>query len=387
MSNFTREDIEVRQLTSGEKLNIPVFRYQGTDPKAPSVYLQASLHGSEIQGNAVIYKLMQLFEEVPPLGNVTLVPLCNPYGANQKAGEYTAGRFDPTTGDNWNRLHYHVTDQAKKNQGALDLNSFVENYQAKSWPEIKDLFKKEMKKNIETKLADSRTWGIHYGKSLCLQLQRLACEHDVVLDLHTGPKATQYLYTPEYAVESALQLGFPHILAIPNSFAGAMDEACFAPWVELKQAFSDSGRKDIPIEFEAFTVELGSQEVMDMEFCDLHFKRIRNYLQKKGTLSGHAELPREPLAVCMLKDYKTIHSSTAGLVDYKVAPGTKVKKGDLLMEILNMDNLHEGNQLNSALAQIHAPEDGIVVFHCSSGSVHSGMELLSLMTNYQLKKA
>ena len=55
---------------------------------------------------------------------------------------------------------------------------------------------------------------------------------------------------------------------IPNDFDGAMDEATFCPWWSLQQAFNDLGRKFVMGEGafakESFTVELGSQEQIDL---------------------------------------------------------------------------------------------------------------------------
>ena len=62
MAAFTREDIKVRQLISGQDLEVPVFRFQG-EGKGPDVYIQANIHGAEIQGNAAIYELLKYFQK------------------------------------------------------------------------------------------------------------------------------------------------------------------------------------------------------------------------------------------------------------------------------------------------------------------------------------
>ena len=53
------ELIPIRRLASGETLHLPVFRFEGRNKAAPSAYLQASLHGSEVQGNWVIAELLE----------------------------------------------------------------------------------------------------------------------------------------------------------------------------------------------------------------------------------------------------------------------------------------------------------------------------------------
>ena len=54
-------------------------------------------------------KVVYYFIENPPEGNVTIVPIANPYGLNCKLGEYTLGRFDPVTGDNWNSNYVYLS--------------------------------------------------------------------------------------------------------------------------------------------------------------------------------------------------------------------------------------------------------------------------------------
>ena len=87
-------------------MNVPLYRFIGEKP-GPKVYIQSSIHGAEVQGNVVIYHLIQRLKQMPICGEVILVPNCNPVGTNIKAGEYTLGRFDPVNGTNWNRGYFY----------------------------------------------------------------------------------------------------------------------------------------------------------------------------------------------------------------------------------------------------------------------------------------
>jgi predicted deacylase len=102
----TSKMINLRTLASGASLPLRVYTIKGRDPTAKTAYIQSSMHGSEVQGNAVIAHLLEHFATSPPEGDVVLVPNANPYAVNQKGAEYTMGRFDPTTGDNWNRAYW-----------------------------------------------------------------------------------------------------------------------------------------------------------------------------------------------------------------------------------------------------------------------------------------
>ena len=94
----------VAQNASGRNMNVPIYRMKGARP-GPTVYIQSSIHGAEVQGNVVIYHLIQRLKDMDICGEIILVPNCNPIGTNIKAGEYTLGRFDP--GDVLYRVYKH----------------------------------------------------------------------------------------------------------------------------------------------------------------------------------------------------------------------------------------------------------------------------------------
>jgi predicted deacylase len=58
MSHFIKTQIKVGESVNGQPYTIPVFTVKGKIP-GPKVYIQANLHGAEIQGNAVIYQLLE----------------------------------------------------------------------------------------------------------------------------------------------------------------------------------------------------------------------------------------------------------------------------------------------------------------------------------------
>ena len=101
MTEFSKRVINVGEMASGVSLTIPVYRLTG-DGSGPKVFIQANIHGAEVQGNAVIYQLLEQLQGLKLNGDITLVPYANPVGCNHKNGEYTLGRFDPITGVNCN---------------------------------------------------------------------------------------------------------------------------------------------------------------------------------------------------------------------------------------------------------------------------------------------
>lgn len=374
---FTREDLPVKSLISGHHLSVPVFRYKGQDPRAPKVYIQANVHGAELQGNAVIYELMNYLKTNPAQGDIVLIPQANPYGENLKMGEYTFGRFDPTTGKNWNRGYYETLKH-------IDLDHFVTKHAEDDHETIKNSFKKELKLALEKQIQKYSEFNISTINKLTYTLQEISQDADIVLDLHTGPKAGRYLYSADYQRESARFFGISQNLLIPTDFAGAMDEANFNPWVELKKAFFQVGRDDIPYFVEAYTVELGSEENFSLADGKEDLQMILNYLTYKNVFSGNARDDLNPNQyACLLKDYRTIHTPKGGLIDFKFSPGDKVNKDDVMFETLSFNNILEDKDLDNALTSYTAPADCLIVGRSASCSMHEGMEAYNVMFNYE----
>lgn len=387
MSNiFKKELMHVGEMASGVKLTVPVYSYKCEQHTAPNVYIQANMHGAEVQGNAVIFQLLELFKDCQIQANITLVPYANPIACNHKNGEYTLGRFDPITGVNWNRM-YHFDEEI--------IEPFVEQYLDASEEEIKANFEQVLLDQIENKL-DHNIWGLTTGQRIAYQLQRMAHQADIVLDLHTGPISSKHLYCPEYAISSANYFDIPHTILIPNDFDGAMDEATFCPWWSLQQAFELAGRNFIMGEGafakESFTVELGSQEQINLVEAHQDAMSILSYLQHKGVIADNndsAILPKNFLPqqmtryACFLKDYKALYSPMGGMVDYLAEFGKPLAAGEPLARILRMDNYNaESSEDGDPLHHICLDSEVLPILHFASASVNQGTELYKVFVNY-----
>ncbi len=339
------------------------------------------MHGAEVQGNAVIFQLLELLKHCDIQSNIMLVPYANPVACNHKNGEYTLGRFDPITGVNWNRM-YHFDESV--------IAAFAEQNIDASEAEIKASFQQALIDQIEQKL-DHNIWGLTTGQRIAYQLQRMAHQADLVLDLHTGPISSKHLYCPEYAKASASYFDIPHTILIPNDFDGAMDEATFCPWWSLQQAYKALGRNLVMGEGafakESFTVELGSQEQIDLAVAHQDALGILSYLQYKGVIgNGHKQeaqqqqyLPQDMTRyACYLKDYKALYAPMAGMVDYLAEFGEPLPAGEPLARILRMDNYGDGDPLHSVCLDRQV----IPILHFASASVNQGTELYKVFSDY-----
>ncbi|MBU3023196.1 succinylglutamate desuccinylase/aspartoacylase family protein [Aestuariibacter sp. A3R04] len=368
MTTLTKSHMVVAQNASGRSMNVPVYRLKGNIP-GPTIYIQSSIHGAEVQGNVVIYHLIQALQKQVIAGEIILVPNCNPVGTNIKAGEYTLGRFDPVNGTNWNRGYFFDAEKVKDFADTVQPEDNID--------EIRQQFRAYWAACIEEKLASP--WGLGLAQQLNLKLQRLAVSADAVLDLHNGPVSTRHIYIPEFAKNAARLFNFPHCIFIPNVFAGALDEATFCPWWTLQEHLESRFGRPYHFDVVGFTLEMGSQEVIKFSEGEIDAASILCYLAAKGCLPEGSHQPKEMTRIGVdLSDYKTLYTDWGGMVEYCAKPGEKVKKGQVMARVLNIDELD--NEAGSF--DITAPCDLIPMLHFPSASVLSGTQLYKVFTQY-----
>ena len=367
MNLITQENIQVGEIANGLPLTIPVYRLTGSG-SGPSVYIQANMHGAEVQGNAVIYQLLEQLKTATLASNITLVPYANPIGCNQKSGEFTLGRFDPITGTNWNRMYHDHSEL---------VDDFADEYINADDTTVKRVFRQRLI-DATAAILDGPSYAINTGKRIALNLQKLAHQADIVLDLHTGPISAKHLYCPEYAKASARYFDIPHVLLIPNEFDGAMDEASFCPWWQLSLAFKQRGR-DFSVAVEAFTVELGSQEKIDLTEAKRDAASLLSYLTFKEALLNSEYQPQKMTRYgCYLKDYFAYYAPMGGMVEYTAELGSHLKAGDTIAHILRMERYLS----EAPLHPVNIDQDAITILHFASASVNQGTELYKFFTNY-----
>lgn len=360
--------VAVAQNASGRHLNVPIYTLSDNIP-GPKVYIQSSIHGSEVQGNVVIYHLMEALSQQTIYGSITLVPNCNPVGTNIKAGEYTLGRFDPINGTNWNRGYFYDKEHVLAFGESILAEESIES--------MKSRFRHFWREAIERKLNSQ--WGLGLAQQLNLTLQQLAFDADIVLDLHTGPIATRHIYIPENARQAAQQFSVPFCIFIPNHFAGALDEACFCPWWTLEEYIAKQYSRPVSFGIEAFTIELGSQEVLSFDEGEKDARSIMGYLAAKGVINAAQLAPQTMIRHGVeLDNYKTLYTDFGGLVDYQAKLGKPVEKGQLMAKILNIDELDS----TTAHYALRAPCDLIPILRFPSASVLSGTQLFKCLTQY-----
>ena len=307
------QKIKVSENASGEDINITKIDITGLKEDAPRVYIQASMHAAELQGNAVIHELLEYFKNNQPLGNITIIPQCNPVGRDMLVGTGHLGRFDPTNGDNWNRYYFNPD---------IDYDCFAKEHLDSSETEYKHKLRELLHAQLDEALSQP-----HYlsrAQNLNYKMQKYALDADIILDLHTNKESVDYLYNPEYSNEAAAYLGFEDVLVVPNIFGGALDEAGFHPWWSLQEAFKKLGR-DTNVLNDSYTLELGSESCISEDKAVKQSQQILNYLAFKNVID--AKSVKHKVNYHDLSLYKMLHAPYGGIYEWQVNPGDIIESG------------------------------------------------------------
>lgn len=361
---------DIQELLSGDTLRLKSFEFPGTDANARAVYLQASLHGAEIQGNLVIEVLLRYFAKNPPKGRVTLVPFCNPIGAGEKLGDYTQGRYDPVSGANWNRS---FVDQA------VFAKEFIQKSQNLSLSDLVTKLRAQLKENLD---AQKTKMG-NISQRLSWQLQRIAIDHDVVLDLHCDMDSLVYAYAPDYAIEDLRYLDIEYGISMSKLDMGAMQDSFYGPWQILANLRS-LNKNETRLLPRAFTLELGNQEVVSREAAVKQAAGIINYLKHLGVVATAENLKVNSVTYADGGDIVDLPSEVAGLLEFLAPLGKICEKESVLLTVTQLAKLSEKLDFENIVWSLKNPLRSIPMATVNSHSVLPGMDLVKLMTNFKV---
>lgn len=251
------------------------------------------------------------------------MPVANPPGLAQVLLSSGIGRFDLASGRNFNR---DFPDLAALAQAGLpaDLPG--------TRPEYLQRVRAAMREALAALPAVSEAQALRH------HLLSLACDADLVLDLHCDDQAILHLYAdPAWQREAkvlAAFLGIGAVLLSQESGGNSFDEACGLPWQRLC-ARNPSWRQQQP-GCMAVTVELrGQQEVNHATACD-DAERIYRYLQYRGVLAGaRPEVPQQETVMLPFAAGEIVTAPATGILVLLKHPGEWVSADDVVAEIID----------------------------------------------------
>lgn len=307
------------------------FGKAGTGEK---VYIQASLHADELPGMLTAWHLKQRFAALEAegrlQGEIVLVPVANPIGLDQNLNGVALGRFELLSGQNFNR-HYPA-------------------FAAEIFAELQHELGPDAAANTRRirQLLLQKVAAIQPASELAAlrkSLMQLACDADVVLDLHCDCAAALHLYTGtplwEQCEPLARYLDAACTLLAEDSGDNPFDESCSQLWWQLRDLAHAAGSPaTIAMACLSVTVELRGQADVSHDFARQDADAIIAFLTHRGVIRGDAPaLPALRYPATPLAGSESLLAPHAGVVHYYLAAGQLVNSGDHIADVI--DPVHD----------------------------------------------
>jgi predicted deacylase len=373
----TISTIPLFQLASGEFLSLQVYKFIGAK-SGKKVYIQSNLHGAEIVGNAVIYQIIDFLislNNTQIIGEIWLVPVCNPLAVNQRTHNFSTGRFNVYDSQNWNRIFW---DYEKRHD---DIEEFARSQIGLDIDTIKYNFFQKIKSSFDSLLDKiNAPSSVQLTDKYRYKLQSLSFDADYVIDLHshTG-EGIEYLYYFQNREDSANLFLLDYSILFYEYDGDAFDESFLKPWLALENALLKLTGEKMIFDKEAWTLELGTGMQMNPDSVSKGVRGIKNYLTQKSILEIQDLTQSKTIShqtnFRSLSQLKKYWSPVGGMILSKAALGTSVNQGDLLYQILTFNKIGE----LPITIHVHAEKTGLVYDISINNSVNEGEFVLATM--------
>jgi len=353
-------------LASGTRRELQSLHF-GPAQASRKVYIQASLHADEIPGMLVCHYLRQALLELEQAetlqSQIVLVPVANPIGLAQQIQGSALGRFDLSTGINFNRGFQHLTPALLAEIGA-QLNHDARHNQT--------LIRQTAQQILAQQTATDET------SALKLMLQSLAIDADLVLDLHCDNQAVLHLYCGTPLAEPSLRLA-AHLKAqalLTSKLPGddPFDDSCSRHWWELQEQLG--ARASIPLACLSLTVELRGETDVSHDYAQQDASGILNFLRETGHIAcAPAELAQlqglaSPCQATPLEGVEPVTAPHAGVVVFQREIGATIRAGEVIAYLLD--------PASAAVTALRASVDGIMFARIARRYVSAGSRIAKI---------
>ena len=334
--------------TPSSSYSVPVYQC-GPEDGAPQIYLQAAMHADEHPGTMVLHHLLDLLEAADTKGllkaRFTILPIVNPLGLAHLSFHTHRGRYHPVLGLNYNRAWPDFGKILLADE--LFLSDLGDDVMAN---------KKAVRRAIMRWLdAQKPVTALEKHRDI---IMRFAARADMVLDLHCDDIALNHIFIvpqnlPRYQ-GLADWMGSAATLMAEDSGGGSFDEVWSGLWITLQRELSDY---PWPEPILSATLEYRGQQ----DVCDsLNHQDARNlyhFFCEEGLIDEACQekRPSSP-APTDLNACEVLRVDKPGLIAYQVALGDKVKKGDVIAELISLD----GPRAVRERTPLYAGTDGVV---------------------------
>jgi len=352
-----------RITTSGSSVAIELKSFHfGSAGAGKKVYIQAGLHADEVPGMLVCQFLRRRLTQLEGTGllrgEVVLVPAANPIGLAQSLHGMPMGRFDLSTGVNFNRACRHVAAQLKQSlAGQLGADAAANAALVRR----------------HASAAIARWQVVNDAEALKRQLLMLAIDADIVLDLHCDNEAVMHVYTGTPLTAACLPLAAllgAHALLVTREAGGEpFDEACSRLWWDL----AEHAGPDRPLGpgCMAATVELRGERDVGYALAESDGEALLRYL----ALAGVVDMPvgEIPAALCTatpLEAVAPIAAPHAGLVVFHKQLGDMVAADEVVADLVD--------PANGSTTALRAGVDGVLFGRTAYRHLARGMNVCKI---------
>ena len=323
----SKNKIHLPAMTPGTARSITWLRFGRTGAR-PKVYIQAAIHANELPGAIALHHLMPMLVDADRAGRirgeVIVVPTVNPIGQSQLVGNNHLGRYDLLSRDNFNRNWLDLSDAVAERVGRKLGHDRASNA---------DLIRKAAVASLKAMKP------LNELQTMRVEMLKLSIDADIVLDLHCDMDAILHLFTaaPDIngpAQELAAELGVEATLYNePYAQALTFSGVNGALWPRLALLFPDAAIQQACF---SSTVELRSQHDVSHERGAADARNLYHYLVRRRIIAGRARpLPRLKSAPTPISGMDVGYCAVRGFIVYARAAGAKLRKGDVVCEIID----------------------------------------------------
>jgi Predicted deacylase len=329
------------------------------------VHLQAALHADEQPGTMALHHLLPMLRDADAEGKLkarfVIFPSVNPLGLATRVLRRHIGRYDLETGVNFNRRWPDLYPQvAERVVGKLTADP---------------------KANVAVIRAAVGEWLNEQRPATAAQRLRLhilksAFDADIVLDLHCDDESLKHIFTSPDLMpglqDLADRMQVAATLTAEDSGGGSFDEVL--PSLYRKAQRANPGFP-IPIAAETATLEYRGQADVTDAIGRQDAQGLFDFFAGRGLVDAAPAPAKAAPGPTPFEATEVLRADRPGLLAYRVGLGDRVKKGDVVAEIIAMD----GPDAFLARTPLVAGTDGFILSRATAKYAVTGSSVAKVV--------
>lgn len=343
-----------------------LYWYTAGPEDAPTkVHLQAALHADEQPGTMALHHLLPMLRDADAAAKLNarfvVFPSVNPLGLATRLLRRHIGRYDLETGVNFNRR----------------------------WPDLYPAIAGDIAgkltgdpaENLRTIRGAVGAWIDQQQPATAAQRLRLlilksAHDADVMLDLHCDDESLKHIFTSPDLMpglqDLADRMQVAATLTAEDSGGGSFDEVLPNLYRKAQRANPDF---PIPMGAETATLEYRGQADTHDAIGREDAQGLFDFFAGRDLIVATPEPATPAPGPTPFEATEVLRADRPGLLAYRVALGDRVKKGDIVADIIAMDGL----DAFLARTPLHAGTDGFILSRASAKYVVAGASVAKIV--------